>query len=96
MNDVRLLVDQLKKVGIQPIITINVDENTQDIQAIKTLHTNLKNAGITAQVQINLSATSTPGVETTAQEHSAASKSRPDGHGRERVQAKLFYFPKAR
>lgn len=68
MNDIRLLVDQLKKVGIQPIITINVDENTQDVQAIKTLHTNLKSAGITAQVQINLSATSTPVVETTAQE----------------------------
>ena len=60
MNDIRLLVDQLNKAGIQPIIAISVDPNTQDVQAIKTLHNNLKNAGITAQVQINLSTDSAP------------------------------------
>ena len=77
MNDIRLLVDQLNKAGIQPIIAISVDPNTQDVQAIKTLHTNLKNAGITAQVQINLSADSAPGEETSSPDTlSAASKDR--------------------
>jgi hypothetical protein len=64
MNDVRLLVDKLKNAGLQPVVTISVDPNTQDIQAIKNLQTNLKNAGITAQVQINLTATSAPAGET--------------------------------
>lgn len=68
MNDVRSLVDKFKIAGIQPVVTISVDPNTQDIQAVKALLANLKNAGITAQVQIQLTPTSAPGAETITQE----------------------------
>ena len=59
MNELESLIDKLKKAGIQPQVAIGLDANTNDIQAIKTLQTNLKNAGISAAVQINLSVGST-------------------------------------
>jgi hypothetical protein len=56
MSSLDNLINSLKMAGIQPQVTIVVDPNASDIQAIKTLQTNLKNAGILANVQINVSA----------------------------------------
>ena len=60
MTDLNAMMAQLRNAGIQPIVTIAVEANALDVEAIKALHTNLKNAGFSPEVHINLSMPSTP------------------------------------
>ena len=63
MEDLKLLIEQLKAAGITPIINLTVTMDRADVEGIKALRSSLQAAGITpaVQIQIGVSGASSPG-----------------------------------
>jgi hypothetical protein len=54
VDNLKLLIEQLKAEGITPKVTVTVSVGEADIQTIKSAQSRLQEAGITPEIQINV------------------------------------------
>lgn len=65
MEDLKLLIEQLKAAGMTPTVNLTIAMDRSDIEGIKALRSSLQEAGITpeVQIQIGVSRPTSPGSE---------------------------------